>query len=381
MARNSKFLHKISVLAVAPSIFQSNIEEKFKGYGGIMKPNIHPKFKGDSSGGFIDDSKTFFQNANEMIHSAKLAIQWLNDWKEHTVEFTVKTLGWVYNFLSDFILQTPSWLFSSDWFMKIALIFGAISIFVSILISCMEAAKAISNQAHTDWKRPLRRLPLAVIATAVTPIAFHEVFRVLNKVTSVIVKAGQEQMSIALPTGIAVKTLDAVALLAFDIVLIGALVPITLTIARRWFDLLALGALTPVAFSTWLFKGYDRYHAAWWTTLKRLSLVQLYYAIFITIIGVMIMGVHSTTSVNGLLAHLLVIAGGLWRMAAPPLIVKRHMDNGAQIETMYRQTADVITGKQMRKTIKSLQLTTDPKAKKPISKFIKAGFINLFKKK
>lgn len=329
-----------------------------------MKPNILPKFKGASGGGIIDDSKTFFQNANHIMGNINNAMEWLNNWKQHVMDLTVSTLSWVYDFLANFILQTPAWLFSSEWFVKIAWIFGGISVFLAILLWTMSGMKTMLNQPHTSWNRLLTRLPLAIAAAGFAPLAFDRVFYVLNKITSAIVEAGRAQITLETlaVNDLGLKTMDAITLLGFDVMLVGALVPITLTIGRRWFDLLALGGLTPLALTTWVFKEHEHYHSAWWHTLKRMALVQLYYAIFITFIGLLIMGAHATT-IHGLLAKLLVIAGGLWRMAAPPAIVRRHMDNGATFDTMFRQTVDVLSGKQLKRTITNFALPKDKKKK------------------
>lgn len=354
--------------------------------------NIHPKFKGGSNGGLIDDTRSFYQNANEMMHNVKQAIAWLDNWKEHVMELTVSTLSWVYDFLANFILQTPAWLFSSEWFVKIAWLFGGISVFLAIILWIMDGIKAMVNKPNTSWNRLLTRLPLAIIAAGFAPLAFDKVFYVLNKITSAIVTAGHAQMKMETYSiaDFGLSTMDAITLLGFDIVLVGALLPITLTIGRRWFDLLALGGLTPVALTTWVFKEYEHYHSIWWHTLKRLSLVQLYYAVFITFIGLLIMGAHATT-IHGLVAKLLVIAGGLWRMAVPPAIVKRHMDNGAMMDTMYRQTADVLTFKPLKRTISSMQLPPSKKSKVPVARThrqakvkrekLRRKIVNWFKKK
>src|SRR5690606_22047794 len=140
------------------------------------------------------------------------------------------------------------------------------------------------------------------------------------------------------------------------IVLIALLIPILLQNGRRWWDLMCLAAVSPFALASWIFDRHEHFFNQWWSNVKRLSLVQLVYALFILMLGLFIYATRFM-SPDAWLIKILIISGGLFRLANPPQFVTNYA-RGGDIESMYgdmkgsaKRVFDTIT----LKNIKSAQ--------------------------
>ena len=120
---------------------------------------------------------------------------------------------------------------------------------------------------------------------------------------------------------------DTTVLLGFDAMLIALVFPILLQNARRFFDLTFLTVMTPFALSCYVFDEYRYLFSKWWHRIKHLASIQLVFAIFICIMGLIIFGIPATTG-GSFLVKLLIIAGGFFRLANPPSIIKQKIDVG-----------------------------------------------------
>src|SRR5690606_16057453 len=114
-----------------------------------------------------------------------------------------------------------------------------------------------------------------------------------------------------------IGTIDVLGLFLFDIVLIALLIPILLQNGRRWRDLMCLAAVSPFALASWIFDRHEHFFNQWWSNVKRLSLVQLVYALFILMLGLFIYATRFM-SPDAWLIKILIISGGLFGLANPP---------------------------------------------------------------
>jgi hypothetical protein len=308
----------------------------------------------------VEGSREFFTNMNALADKVKGWWAWFQNFEINIFNMTIDFLKWVYEFLAGFVLKTPLWLFSNEWFMKIAFMFCFVSFCVTIIFGVTDGIKRILNKPYTKVSRILKGMPLVLLGSGFFPLVFEHLFTFLNTLSSHITKIGSSQV-VPIATkinAIDIGTLDAIALLGFDIVVIGMMIPLIMQMARRWFDILALGALTPIALSCSLFDDHKGYFKAWLSSLTKLTLFQLYYAIFIAFMGILIFGV-STEEFGSLLVKCLIIIGGLWRMAYPPSIIKYNLDSGADVQKVYRDTKDAVT----LKNVRDMNLTLDGKPK------------------
>lgn len=85
---------------------------------------------------------------------------------------------------------------------------------------------------------------------------------------------------------------------------------------------MCLSAVSPLVGVAYVFDRHQHFVSSWWNSVRRLSLIQLVYAVFILLLGVFIFGTRTMTSGWELIFKLLIVAGGMWRMLNPPRIVR-----------------------------------------------------------
>lgn len=260
-------------------------------------------------------------------------IEWINHLPEHIPQMSVNLLSWIYELLSKFILITPVWLFKNAWFSNTTLVFSILSVAVVIILTIIESIKKMYNQKsihYTKFSNILKRFPIAVAGAGFAPILYEKAFELLNKLSQSISSIGRSYIAKEQAISFNWSTLDLTAVIGFDLVLISLLFPIFLKNGRRYFDILALGALTPLALTTWIFDDYRHLFHKWWKNMKQLSLMQITYSIFICLLGVLIFGTRNFTpdGATVLIIKLMIIAGGLWRLANPPTFVLAAGDTG-----------------------------------------------------
>jgi hypothetical protein len=255
---------------------------------------------------------------------------------------------WSYDAITSVVLHTPLFLFDSDWFKENIAMFTGLSLAMSMILAIHEGfkrmlghffkTKTAIDATHTDMGRISRRLPLVLLGSAIAPATFFYGFKAINWLTEAIINIGKTQMAEGI-SGIefnSVSWTEMFVFLGFDIALIGMMIPIFLQNFRRWFDLMALGVMTPVALSCWMFKAHEHYFRTWWDHIKKCSMTQLVYGVFLLIIGSLMFGTKIPETSWEVVIKIGVIIGGLWRMANPPNIVRRYTDTGADAIDMWK---------------------------------------------
>lgn len=196
--------------------------------------------------------------------------------------------------------------------------------------------------APMEFSTIIKRWSMVAGLTAVVPYVFQRAFQFLNFLSEKISSLGGDTMkAAALSTNF--STVDVIALVAFDVVLISTVIPLLWQNGRRFFDLLVLGVVTPLALVAWVFDSYRHLFNQWWSNLKHLSLVQVFHSLFLLIIGWFIFGIPTPTDFTGTVIKLIVVIGGFGRMTNPPNIIAKHLDN--------RGGMDAITGNKKKNAI------------------------------
>jgi hypothetical protein len=105
--------------------------------------------------------------------------------------------------------------------------------------------------------------------------------------------------------------------------------------------------MTPMALTAWIFDSYRHLFDKWWKNIKQLSLMQITYALFICILGILIFGTRNIVpnDPTTIIVKLMVIAGGLWRLANPPSFVLVAGDNGKDVWSIGKELFNTFTFK------------------------------------
>ncbi|PKR82876.1 hypothetical protein [Heyndrickxia camelliae] len=162
---------------------------------------------------------------------------------------------------------------------------------------------------------------MVVAGAGFAPFFFEKSFQFINQLTKGITQVGGNIVSgDTFAKSFSLGSIDVFGLLLFDVVLLALLIKVLLQNALRWWDLFTLCAISPLALTSWIFDRHSHLFRQWWSSIKRLGVVQLVYATFVLLIGVFLVGTRFVSPDNYFL-RLLVIIGSLMRLANPPQFI------------------------------------------------------------
>lgn len=258
----------------------------------------------------------------------------------------------LYQLSTDLILKTPLWIFDNEWFHNTTYKFSLFSIGIVSVLTVIESIKRMSSgftkrkKQAMDIKVILKRWFLVSSVLTLVPFLFLKGFQGLNLISETINTMGGDTIeTVAIPKSI--KIFDVLTIFVFDLILIASMIPILWKNGRRFFDIMVLGVVTPFALTAWIFDSYRHLFNQWWENLKHLSLVQVYYAVFLLMLGWFLFGTPTPDSFNGMLIKMLVVIGGFARMVEPPRIISNHLDSG--------EGMDEVVSKDINKTKRSVK--------------------------
>lgn len=325
---------------------------------GDVTKGIFSKEGISNRGGSIQEFRDFFNQWGEVVDKFNKISIWFNDIHQHVAEASVNLISYIYEMLTKIVLHTPLFIFNNSYLKNTSLTFAMISITLVTILTIFESIMQISKQKHTKFTDILKRYPVAIGVTGFAPFLFETTFKGINKLSAAITQIGgvaTRSGSLILDTP--TSTLDVLIMLIFDGMLIGLLIPIFLQNGRRWFDLMTLAVVSPLALTAFCFDRHKHHFHRWLESVKRLSLVQIVYSVFIMLMGVFIYGTRFMTGgfFEVLIFKFLITLGSLYRLANPPQFVKRMTDNGEDVVDMganyartIKRTFDTVTFKNFK---------------------------------
>lgn len=268
--------------------------------------------------------------------------EWFKSLPEKIAVTTVDLMAKLYELCASLILKTPLWIFDNEWFKNTSYQFSIFALGIVSMLTIVESIKRMlsglkkkNRQTPMEMKEIVKRWGIVSLVLTSVPFIFQKAFQGLNYVSEKMISMGVNTMqSVATPQNI--STFDVITLVLFNIVLIGTVIPVLWSNGRRFFDILVLGLITPFALTAWIFDSYRHLFNQWWDNLKHLSLVQVYYALFLLVLGWFIFGIPTPDTFTGIIIKLLVVVGGFARMTNPPKIISKHMDVGGGFDEVYK---------------------------------------------
>lgn len=303
----------------------------------------------------MDDKIDFL---NELYNHAdkSVATHFMPTWFKEVIIYITAVMGemthnavqtllmWIYSMVSSIVLWTPEFLFENDWFAETTGKFSVISVGIVAIFTMIEGLKKILNMNHTPFRDILKKLPLSLGVSAATPFLFSQGVKWLNKLTHIVLNISKDEIGsnaltgVITTAGLVFEPINILMMLVFAIMFLVLCIPMTFFHAKRWFDLLVAGTLTPFAMSCYLFQNTEHYYRMWLQLIKSSALKQLVYAGFVMILGLLMFATPNPTTFSGILTKLLIMLGGLYRLAFPPSFIK-NMSSGVDnttIASMYR---------------------------------------------
>lgn len=283
---------------------------------------------------FFKPDTGLFEKLNLIADKFLGALDWIKQLDVEVGNLSAALLVKIYELLL-LVLQVPLFIFNNTYIKDASLVFSGISILLVTILTMVEGIKKMMKKRHTEDKKIYKRFFVATVGAGFAPLLFEKAFWLINQLTVSITKIGGSSAQIEATKGVHLESADwfnIVALLGFDVMLIALVVPIILQNGRRFFDLMCLASITPLALSAWIFNDHRHMFDKWWFNIKKLSMTPLVYALFICFLGLFIFGTRNVVSGGGLLIKLIIVIGGLMRMANPPTFVKARLDNGENVD-------------------------------------------------
>ncbi|MED3562277.1 hypothetical protein [Bacillus xiapuensis] len=281
------------------------------------------------------DNGSALKDITSFVNEIRGVIQWLKNINDHIYQWSLDLLSFTYETLVNVVLHVPLFLFNNSFVKNTSITFSIISISVVILLTMYEMIMKMLRKKHTNFKTVLKKFPIAVGITGFAPFLFEQSFKLINKLTKGITEIGGTILDgKTFANLVTVGSVDTLILLLFDFTLLGLLVPIFLQQGRRWWNLFCLSAITPLALTSWIFDRHSHMFDQWWNSIKRISVIQLVYSVFIVLMGVFIYGTRFI-SPEYFLIKLIIVIGGLHSLANPPQMVKSYTRGEGDIFDMY----------------------------------------------
>lgn len=269
-------------------------------------------------------------------------INWLKNFTENMYHITIDLLTWTYEFLVQYVLFTPLFLFNNNFIKGVTTNFYIISITLIIFGIMYESVMKMIKKNHMRFRKMLKNIPIAFATAGFSPFLFQFTFSIINELSKAIIKLGgdtfnSDQFINMTQLGLS----DVFIMLAFDIILIYVLIVILLQNGKRWWDLFCLSTTTPLALSAWVFDRYRYIFHKWFSKVKELAIVQLVYATFIMLMVGFITASRFIDSQYWLF-KLLILLGALFRLANPPSIVKKYISHQDNVDDMFKNGNNTI---------------------------------------
>lgn len=258
----------------------------------------------------------------------------------HIVENTLK---WIYDTISTWVLCTPEWLISNDWFNEMSFKFTIISILLTAIITLVKILINICKNRKLDEIKTIKRFAIALSVSCLFPRIFEYSIKIVNKLTAAIINMTSDFFNNGADLSISNIILgniflNEIALILFLGIYLILCIPIALRAGVRWFEIISLSIISPLALSAYIFDDLKPYFNRWRNALKDRVLSQLVQAIFTLFIGLIIFSTPTPTTFGGLITKLLVIGGGLWKMIFPPAFIASKLDTGKDAVDVYKNS-------------------------------------------
>lgn len=324
---------------------------------GDVRKGIFSKEAIMERGGTLQEFGGVFDKLGVVLDWIISAGAWLNNLPSNIAQLSVDLWTKVFELLM-FMLQTPLFIFNNSFLTDTSMVFAGVSVVLVTVLTMINYIKRMLKKENTDTKSIMKRWFLACVGTGFAPFAFEQSFNLLNKVSVAITKIGGSQMSSeGMMNALKLSGFNTLILMGFDLVLVVLMFQFLLQNGRRCFDLCCLAAITPLALAASVFDDTKHLHTQWWNAIKKLGMVQIIYATFICLLGVMMFATKDIVTGWGLLFKACICMGGLFRLVNPPRFVLSRLDNGGNV---------IDSGKSAWKDIKDIYNTVTLKKPRQI---------------
>lgn len=268
---------------------------------------------------------------------AKLSAGW-----DKTVTDYYDFISWSFSSLTKLVTTVPVDLISNSNAFKLQGIFMGYGVLMMILLSMTEGYRAIIGVSYTKPSTLFGRSFVAIVGAGLTMPVVIWLITVTNKFVQVILVLGETYFNGASDLGNMLRDFSAsgagnfLASLLFMIAFFYFIAHALFKVGIRWFDLLMNVIGSPFAWAAYVTDGTSKHLFNWMSSTGRLIIVNVMYAFYVVVISVVIMAPGPVESFGGWLARMLLLVGGLYRLANPPAWIQS-MDAQGSLRSMFKK--------------------------------------------
>lgn len=245
---------------------------------------------------------------------------WMKDIANGYYEF----IGWSFSELTKMVTTVPIGMIDNENVFKLQGLFMGYSVLMMIFLSVIEGYKAIMGVSYTKITTIFGRTFVALVGAGLTVPAVIWLVNCANLAVQMIMLLATSYFGSGGNVGEVLKDFSAggfgnfFASLLFMVAFFYFIAHALFKVGIRWFDLLMNVVSSPFAWGAYVTNGTAGYLKRWMTTTGRLILTNIVYAFYVVVISVIILSPAGVDSAGGWLGRMLLLIGGLFRLANPP---------------------------------------------------------------
>lgn len=262
-------------------------------------------------------------------------------------------MTWAFKELTKWVTTVPTDLVSSQNAYKMQAIFMGYSVLMMIFLSVAEGYKAIIGVSYTRISTIFGRTFVALIGAGMTMPAVIWLIKCADLAVQMIATLGETYFKGSNDLGAMLRDFSAsgtgnfFASILFMITFFYFIAHALFKVGIRWFDLLMNMVASPFAWASYVTNGTAKYLANWMSSTGKLILINVVYAFYVTVISTIVLAPGPVESFGGWVARMLLLVGGLYRLANPPSWIQNMDAQGTLIPTL-KKVFDTVTFRKMR---------------------------------
>lgn len=255
-----------------------------------------------------------------------------------------RLLGEMYQLMVNTILYTPEVLVTNPETQRLWWIFVGVAMSVMSILTVIEGIRIVLGWSKANVMSMLGRTAVAFGALAFLLPGMTYGIHYLNKLVAWFMEIAHHGMEpnvyFSSMIGATVGGIDILASVIFFVLLLIYMFQILLYYGRRWFDIIVMAVISPLAFMSSIFDSTRHYFQKWLTHTTQLYMVQVVHAVYLTVIGLIVLAPATITGIDVGFIRILLLIGALWRMSKPPAFVQSMSgspDSRSMVRDVYRQ--------------------------------------------
>lgn len=262
-------------------------------------------------------------------------------------------MTWSFKELTKWVTTFPTDILSTSNSYKMQAIFMGYSVLMMIFLTIAEGYKAIMGISYTKMTTIFGRTFVALIGAGLTMPAVIWLIKCANFAVELVLHLGETYFNGTNDLGAMLKDFSAsgtgnfFASILFMITFFYFIAQALFKVGVRWFDLLMNMVTSPFAWASYITNGTAKHLANWMSGTGKLILINVVYAFYVTVISTLVMAPGPVTTFSGWVARMLLLVGGLYRLAHPPSWIQ-NMDSQGTLVPILKKVFNVVTLRKLR---------------------------------